>query len=137
MKTIMKIAPIGMVLAVISGNPAAATGTVECTGADGADASVFLSVGRLPVLAVLGAVIEAEGTTYATDTDANPDAEPIVFGQGFSDGDRLRADFTDPNIEEILVSVRIERAFEDKAGAEAGIVRVAGRGAWPIVCVSG
>jgi len=68
MKTIMKIAPIAMALAVLSGNPAAATGTVECTGADGADASVFLSVGRLPVLAVLGAVIEAEGTTYATDT---------------------------------------------------------------------
>ena len=101
MKTKTKIAPIAMALAALSAAPAAATGTIECTGAGGAEASVFLSVGRLPVLAVLGAVIEAEGTVYATDTDANPDAEPIVFGQGFSDGDRLRADFTDPNVEQI------------------------------------
>lgn len=137
MNKIMTIAPIAMALALLSGTPAAATGTVECTGADGADASVFLSVGRLPVLAVLGAVIEAEGMIYATDTAANPDAEPIVFGQGFSDGDRLRADFTDPNVEEIIVGVRIERAFEDKAGAEAGILRLTGMGAWPIVCMSG
>lgn len=137
MNTIGKIAVIAAALTPMAAAPAAATGTIECTGADGADASVFMSVGRLPVLAVLGAVIEAEGTVYATDTAANPGAEPIVFGQGFSDGDRLRADFTDPNVEQIVVSVRIERAFEDKAGAEAGIVRVAGLGAWPIVCVSG
>lgn len=114
-----------------------ATGTIACTGADGADASVFLLVGRLPVLAVLRAEIEANGMVYATDPPQGADAVRIVFGQGFTDANRVVADFTDPNFEEIVVTLRLERAFEDKAGAEAGIVRVVGHGAWPVTCESG
>ena len=125
------------VLAALWAAPAQATGTIECVGAAGADARAFLSVGRVPVLAVLGAEIEAEGMTYATDAAARPDAEPILFGQGFLDEDRLRADFTDPNVEEILVSLRVERAFEDKAGAQAGVLRIAGFGAYAVTCLSG
>lgn len=120
-----------------SGSAAWATGTIECTGAAGADASVFLLVGRLPVLAVLRAEIETEGTVYATDPPNGADAVRIAFGQGFTDANRLVADFTDPNFEEIVITLRLERAFEDKAGAEAGIVRVVGEGAWPVTCESG
>ena len=124
--------------ALLLSAPAAwATGTIACTGADGADASVFLLIGRVPVLAVLRAEIEAEGTVYATDPPDGADAVRIAFGQGFTDANRVVADFTDPNIEEIVISLRLERAFEDKAGAEAGIVRVVGEGAWPVTCESG
>ncbi|WP_306119936.1 MULTISPECIES: hypothetical protein [unclassified Roseitalea] len=116
---------------------AGATGTVECRGADGADISVFMLVGRLPVLSVLLARVEAQGSVYTTDAGSDSDAVPMVFGQGLVDDDRLVADFTDANINEITVRLRVERAFEGKSGAEAGIVHIAGQGAYAIVCQSG
>lgn len=137
MNSIMTIAAAAVTLAALAAGPARATGTIECEGVAGTDASVLISIGRLPVLAVLNAIIEAEGTTYATDVSANPGAEPITFGQGFLDEDRSRVDFTDPNIEQIVISLRVERAFEDKAGAEAGVLRIFGVGAYGVTCLSG
>ena len=86
---------------------------------------------------MLNARIEAEGEVYVTDAETSPDATTIAFGQGFLDEDRLRADFTDANIEQILISLRVERAFDDKAGAEAGVLRIAGLGAYPVTCITG
>lgn len=124
-------------LAFASAGPAHATGTIECTGVDGSDATVFLLIGRVPVLAVLRAEIEAEGTVYATDAPEGADAVAILFGQGISDADRLRADFTDDNVEEIIISLRTERSFEEKSGVEAGVLRIVGQGAYAVTCLSG
>ena len=121
----------------MTATPALATATIFCDGVEDDSVSLSIGVGRVPVLAVLNVLIEADGTLYANDTTAHPDATPIIFGQGYTDANRVRIDFTDPNVEEILISLRLERAFEDKAGAEAGILRVIGVGAYAVVCETG
>lgn len=117
--------------------PAHATLSIECNGVDGADAALLITAGRLPILAIVHAIVEADGVTYSTDPDRHPGATEIAFGQGFLDDDGLRADFTDPNITEIVLSLRLVRAYDDKAGAEAGVLHAPGVGAWPVVCISG
>lgn len=116
---------------------ASATASVACTGVDEPGTSVLLTLGRVPVLAVVNAIIEVDGTVYATNPPAGEEAEPILFGQGYTDQDRLWADFTDPNVEEIVITLRLERAFEDKAGAEAGILRIVGHSAHAVTCETG
>ena len=117
--------------------PAHATLSVECTGVDGADVSLLLTAGRLPILSVVNAIIIADGVTYVMDPATDPSATEIAFGQGLLDDTSLRADFTDTNINEIVLSLRVERAFEDKSGAEAGVLVAPGKGAWPVACISG
>ncbi|MBO6639059.1 MAG: hypothetical protein JJ920_15965 [Roseitalea sp.] len=116
---------------------ASATASVACTGVDDTDTSVLLTLGRVPVLAVVNAIIEADGTVYATNPPAGEDAEVILFGQGYTDQERLWADFTDPNVEEIIITLRLERAYDGKTAAEAGVLRIVGQGAYAVTCETG
>ncbi len=131
------VAALALLAAMILPGPASATGTVACNGATDDSVDVMIGIGRVPVLAVVNAWIAAGGSEYATDLDFVPGAVPIVFGQGVFDADRLRVDFTDPNVERIVASLRIERAFDGKSGAEAGVLVIDGQGAWPVVCEIG
>lgn len=131
------VAVLTLLGAISLPGPAAATGTIFCDGATDNSVAVQIGIGRVPVLAVLNARIAAGSAVYANDVEATPGAVPIVFGQGVFDEDRLRVDFTDPNVERIVVSLRIERAFEGKSGAEAGVLRIDGEGAWAVVCEIG
>ena len=122
--------------------PAHATGTIECSATNGASVSAFLLIGRLPVLNVLQATFEADGSVWSTGTNGDiatipPGSTPVRFGQGIQTDDRVIADFTDPNVEEVVVSLRLFRAFEDKGGAEAGILHIHGTGVWPVSCENG
>ncbi|MEL6921996.1 MAG: hypothetical protein AAFO77_13430 [Pseudomonadota bacterium] len=129
--------PLGLFLTAaamtMSAPTAFATGTIECTGVGDDTVSVFISVGRVPVLAVLNADISARGDTWSTRGRGTP----IVFGQGTDDEDMLRVDFTDDQISERLISVRTVKGSQDKLFAEAGVLRITGHGAYAIVCESG
>lgn len=109
--------------------PAAATGTIECADPDGR-ASVELSIGSLPVLAVIHARIETPEGRWSSG-----DGEALVVGQQFRGSSGLRVDFTDPNVETVIAELRLVSAEEGRDFAMAGTLRVAGEGAWPLNCV--
>ena len=83
--------------------PAAASGGLICAG-EGVSAD--LATGSLPVLQVIGAYVEVGDRAWSTGPDRG-EGIPIVVGQAFADGQQVLIDFTDPNIETILVSLRL------------------------------
>ncbi|MEM1287376.1 MAG: hypothetical protein AAGH60_03395 [Pseudomonadota bacterium] len=92
--------------------PAHATSTLECIGVDDSSVIARLTLGSLPVLGVVGAVIETPLEDFSIN--ATGDQTPIAVGQGFGDAEGIEVDFTDPNIEQIIVSFRSVRAEGDK-----------------------
>lgn len=112
--------------------PAWATGTVACK-APGAAVSAELSIGHVPGLAVIGARLEADGRRWATDAGSST---PIALAQAFTDGTLYWIDFADGNVEEMVAELRLARADEGRQAAMAGTLRIAGIGAWPVVCMS-
>ncbi len=84
--------------------PAAASGGVWC---EGEGASAEIATGRLPVLQVIGAYVEAGGKAYSTGPERG-EGTPIVVGQAFGGDEDMMVDFVDPNFESILVSLRLD-----------------------------
>ncbi|CAN7543529.1 MULTISPECIES: hypothetical protein [unclassified Devosia] len=74
-------------------------------------------MGRLIVMGVLGATAEIGDKTYSTGPDRG-EGEPFIVGQAFAEGDDMMIDFVDPNIEYILVGLRVtyDKATEEWAG---------------------
>ncbi len=121
---------------------ALASGTIECTGVEDPNVTAFVSIGRLPILAVLSAQFSADGRVWATDVNGGGEGmaektTAIIFGQGYADGRQTFADFTDPNVEQILVSLRLVNASDETDDAEAGLLVIPGAGIWPVVCING
>lgn len=118
---------LGTALLVFFGlaGPALATGSISCSSADGA--SIDLSIGHVPVAAILAANVIFGDTVWTTDGD-------ISVGQQFSNDDTFIADFTDPNIERIMVSLRLFSATEGERFAMAGTLTLEGIGAFAVVC---
>jgi hypothetical protein len=73
---------------------------------EGKGATVDVALGRLVVVGVLGAYVEVDGTTYSTGPERG-EGIPIATGQAFGDDDGIKIDFVDPNIEEILIKLRL------------------------------
>ena len=84
-------------------SPAQPSGGLFCEGEGG---WVDIAMGRLVVMAVLGAAAEIEGKTYSTGPERG-EGEPFIAGQAFSEGDNIMVDFVDPNVERILLSLRV------------------------------
>jgi hypothetical protein len=120
-----------LLLPLLAG-PALATGSIGCEGAGGDDVSVELTVGSLPVLAIVGASIRVGDDLWSTGEDA---ADRMAVGQAFSEEGRMLVDFVDPNFEAVLARLRLVSADEGKDQALAGTLAVSGRGAWPVVCI--
>lgn len=74
---------------------------------EGAGGHVAINMGRLVVLNVLGATAGIGGVTYSTGPERG-EGRPFVVGQDFAEGDNLMIDFVDPNVVEILVSLRVQ-----------------------------
>ena len=112
--------------------PAAASGAIVCDG----EAGVFahLATGRLPVLRIIGAYVEAGGSAWSTGPERG-DGTPFVAGQGFADNQRVLVDFTDPNIESILVSLRL-RFDGDEDQPMTGVLTAAGKN-YDVMCGEG
>ena len=115
--------------------PAYATGEIICDATDGSGASIRVGIGRLPVLAILDAT--ATDGTDVWSTNATGGEREIAVGQRFMDDQRVLIDFTDPNIEQIIVSLRLFQASGDKSYAEAGVLSFKGVSAFPVQCENG
>lgn len=115
---------------LISAGSAHASGTISCVGEQ--DVAVALTIGSLPVLSVVSANISTPGGTLAIGAEAADNA--IVPGQAFREDGRLMIDFTDPNIERVVVELRLFEALEGHEYAMAGTLRVPGEGAYALTC---
>jgi len=114
---------------------AVASGDINCVATDGSGAFVNIAVGHLPVLAVLGATASDGVETWSTRESA--DSLGMTFGQGFMDDRQVLVDFTDPNVEQVVVSLRLFQVSGDKSFAEAGVLSFAGGSVFPVQCENG
>ena len=106
--------------------PAWATLTLTCSSDDGAD--IDMTLGTVPVAAIVGARISFGDTSWSVmDND-------IMVGQQFSNDDMLIADFTDPNIERIMARLRLFSATMGEDFAMAGVLEIVDHGAYAITC---
>lgn len=131
----MNVAAALLVAMLLHSGPAAASGDIICDATDGSGASISIGVGHLPVLHVLSASATDGTATWSTHPSGGD--RPIAFGQGFADDRQVLVDFTDPNIERIVVSLRLFQASGDKDYAEAGVLSFDGVSAFPVQCVNG
>jgi hypothetical protein len=112
-------------------DPALATGSISCEGV-GDDVSVDLTVGSLPVLAIVAGQVRVADEVWAIGEGADHE---IALGQAFSENGRILADFVDTNFEHIIVRLRLVSDSEGKDVAMAGTLAVAGTGTWPVTCI--
>lgn len=82
----------------------AASSSIFC---EGENTAVDVAIGSLPVLRVLGAHISFGDRAWSTGPERG-EGIPIVVGQAYGDGDIILIDFTDPNIEKVLLTIRLE-----------------------------
>jgi hypothetical protein len=115
--------------------PAHATGEIICNATDGSGASINIGIGRLPVLAILNAT--ATDGTGVWSTNATGSETPMVAGQGFMDDRQVLIDFTDPNVVQVIVSLRLFQLSGDKSYAEAGVLSFDGVSVFPVQCENG
>lgn len=113
-------------------SPAHATAEIYCKATDGRSGEIQMNVGRLPVLRVVSATVTAFGKTWSTREGIGTE---IIVGQAFEDRHSLRVDFTDPNVESVLISLRTVRVSTEKESGEAGILRIA-NAVYPVMCES-
>jgi hypothetical protein len=124
-----------LVASLYLSEPAYATGEIFCEATDGSNASIDVEIGHVPVLAVLGATATDGVETWSTHDIEN--ARPIVLGQGFMDDRQVLVDFTDPNVEGIVVSLRLFHMSSEKSYAEAGVLWFDGVSVFPVQCING
>lgn len=105
---------------------ALASGGLSCSGADGV--KIHIGMGHVPVAGILSTEITADGKTWSTEDDS------LAVGQAFWDLERFIIDYTDSNIEGIIVRVRLFSAEEGDDFVMAGILQIAGTGAYALVC---
>lgn len=121
------------IAALGAASSAHATGNISCNGVDGSDATIEFNFGTLPVLNILGASVSAGGAVWSTQPGKGE--TEIIVGQAAEDGNLLIADFTDPNVEQVLISLRLLSAQEGGDFVRAGTLTIAGHGAHAVVCV--
>lgn len=128
----MKIGLASLFLMMTFATTASATGGIFCKAVDGRSGEIYLSTGRLPILSILSAEVRAFGKIWSTEKTAE---NRIVVGQAFDDKTKLFVDFTDENIEEVLISLRTSKINTAKESGEAGVLRI-GEAVYPVQCDS-
>lgn len=111
---------------------ASATGDISCQGVSGSDATVDLNIGSLPILSIIRATISVGGQVWSTQPGKGE--TEIIVGQAAEDGKLLIADFTDPNVVDIVASLRLLSAEEGGDFVRAGTLTVTGHGAHAVSC---
>ncbi len=113
--------------------PALATGTISCLSVGHpTPATIEITVGQLVALVPVSLTVTIGEQSWSTLSEAA--TIPIEILQAFDDGQSLRIDATDPNLLEVLFSIRLLRAAESRDLAHAGILRFVGSGAYSLVC---
>jgi hypothetical protein len=115
--------------------PASATATMECIGVEDPEVHVTLTLGSVPVLAIVNATIDTPAGSYAMVPQAAGQTE-IVVGQGMSTTEGLSVDFADPNLLGILVTLRTMQAYRDRQAAHVGLLVVEDRDVYAVTCES-
>jgi hypothetical protein len=87
------------------------------------------------VLNVLCAYAETEGKAWSTGPERG-EGTAIVVGQAFADNEQVLVDFTDPNIENILISVRLRFVGDNEDWPLSGTMVADGK-SYPIRCGEG
>lgn len=121
-------------LTILPGS-ARASGEIICDATDGSGASIAIGIGRLPVLHVLNAYASDGTGEWMIDPQGGETA--MVFGQGYIDDSQVLIDFTDPNVERIIVSLRLFQSSTEKGSAEAGVLSFTDGGVFPVQCENG
>lgn len=117
------------IFSLVSGG-AYATGAIECNDPEGR-ASVNLTIGSLPILAVVGAQISTGEHQWSLGDEGD---SAIISGQAFGTSDEMRIDFTDPNAGQVVAEVRLFSASEGKDTVLAGTLKMTGIGAYALIC---
>lgn len=128
----MKLKLSVLILLMMFSTSASATGGIYCKAADGRSGNISLSIGRLPVLNILSAEVSAFGKIWSTEKNAE---NKIIVGQAFDNTSNLFVDFTDENVETILISLRTSKISTSKENSEAGVLRI-GEAVYPVLCES-
>lgn len=127
----MRLFTAALLAVPLMAGPALATGSISCEGV-GDDVSVELTIGSLPVLAIVAGQVTVGDETWAIGEDGDHE---FAVGQAFAEDGRLLADFVDTNFERVLARLRLVSASEGKDEARAGTLAIVERGAWPVVCI--
>ena len=110
-----------------------ASGSIECHALDGAEVSVTLTLGALPVTPVLH--VRALLGPVAWTTVLGEEAERWSLAQSFVD-ERWRAvDLVDEQSLRQLASLRLLRTEESAEVHQYGYLQLHGRAVHPIVCI--
>lgn len=125
----MRSVALALLALPLAAGSASASGSIECIAPNG-DASLTLTIGSLPVLAVVGASIEA-GEVWTLNGDGE---NAVAVGQAFRENEEMRIDFTDPNVEKVVAEVRLFSAAENRDVIMAGTLKVVDVGAWAVTC---
>ena len=123
-----RVAAIG-VLVIATVVPAQATEWLNFFDGDKASFNVLL--GNMNVIAVDTVEVEAGGKKWST---RGGDATSITKGQAFETADQIYIDVTDDKMDAIVAQLRLFKASEGEDYVSAGILRVAGVGAWAVTC---
>lgn len=123
-----------LAMLVAAATPASATATLACVGVDDPQVHVTLTLGSVPVLAIVNATIETPSGTYTMVPEGDQTA--IIVGQGISTPDGMSVDFADPNLLAVVVTLRTMQAYRDRQAAHVGLLVVEDRDVYAVACES-
>ena len=112
---------------------AQATGSISCTGVDDDTVSADIGFGTLPVLHVVSLYVTAGGERFSLNPQSGE--TEVIKGDGAFLDDGLIARFTDPNVTQVLIELRILSKSEAKSDASVGILTLPGSEAFALSCI--
>ncbi|WP_127523621.1 hypothetical protein [Mesorhizobium sp. Z1-4] len=120
-------------MALLCAVPAHATGGIACSSPDDV-ASVEITVGRVPGMAVVGARIDV-GDRYWAMSETGDKA--LTVSQAFATGGHYWIDFTDEIVNRVVAELRLHRVDEGDDTGFGGTMRMPDFGAWTLICFEG
>ncbi len=124
-------ASIAMLMAGVA--PAAATGGIACASPDDV-ASVEITIGHVPGLAIVGARIDVGERFWAMNGDGE---QALTVSQAFTSGGHYLIDFADGIVNDVVAELRLHRVDEGMDTGFGGTMRMPDVGAWTLVCFEG
>lgn len=113
----MLLAALPVVTSLMAISPAFATGGVHCISED-EKVEISIGMGRVPIFAPLNADVHYGKRHWSSRDDIG--AEPLGGSQGMLEEERFSADFTDENVEKIIISLRVDMTEESSEGDLSG-----------------
>ena len=120
-------------MALLGAVPANATGGIACSSPDDV-ASVEVTIGHVPGLAVVGARIDV-GDRYWAMSETGDKA--LTVSQAFGSGGHYWIDFADEIVNRTVAELRLHRSDEGDDTGFGGTMRMPDIGAWTLICFEG